>query len=495
MKSGLFWRMFCAILAVVLVTVSLFTAILLTAQRTQAQNSYETEVRVQARQVAEYMQHANQLSMIVSNATIQYLVNEKIADIYDRYNADIWIVNFSSGRIQYLDRSWNTTESIAAGPVVEQLNRILSGHEIRATGLFEQLGGHIVTIGVPWRYSDGRVVGAVLLHIPVDRLTVRFFSVLPQAMLPAGISLLLGVVLAFLVARSQSRPIHEIESAVRAFSKGDLSRRVELNCGGELQQLGNSINRMAGELSSMEESRRSFVANVSHELRSPMTSMKGYVQAMIDGVISEADRPKYLQVVLDETNRLTDLVKDLLDLSRLESGKFPMDIAPFDANEMMRRNLIRFGPRIDEKGIDVQVYLSDDPCYALGDVNRINQVISNFIDNAVKFMPAEGGVLTLGTVQEGNFVRFIVQDNGPGISPQDLPHIFDRFYKADKAHTAGMGTGLGLSICKFILQQHGSEAKVSSRPGETSFIFQLPLADAPQRAIPAGNQEAEGISI
>ena len=111
MRDGLFWRMFSAILAVVTVTVALFTAILLTTQRTQAQENYETEVRMQARQVAEYMQQLNQLSLVRSNATIQYLVNEKIADIYNQYDADIWIVNFSSGRLQYIDRSWNTTES------------------------------------------------------------------------------------------------------------------------------------------------------------------------------------------------------------------------------------------------------------------------------------------------------------------------------------------------------------------------------------------------
>jgi len=489
MKSGLFWRTFSAIMAVVLVTIILFTAILLTAQRTQAQNNYETEVRVQARQVAEYMQQLNQLSLVRSNATIQYLVNEKIAEIYDRYNADIWIVDFSSGRLQYIDRSWNTLESLASEAVIEQLNIILSGREIRTAGLFEELGGHIVTIGVPWTYSDGRVIGAVLLHIPMDRLTVSFFSVLPRAMLPAGISLLLGVILAILVARSQTLPIREIESAVRTFTRGDLSRRVELNCGGELEQLGHSINRMAGELSNMEQSRRSFVANVSHELRSPMTSMKGYVQAMLDGVIPDEEKPRYLQVVLDETNRLTDLVRDLLDLSRLESGKFPMDIAPFDANEMMRRILISFGQRIDEKGIDVDICLAGEPCHVLGDVNRINQVVRNFIDNAVKFMNEPGSVLTLRTQREGSSLRFIVQDNGPGISPEDLPHIFDRFYKADKAHTSGMGTGLGLSICKYILQQHSCDVKVSSRPGETVFSFALPLA-APAQRMPAAIEDA-----
>ena len=200
---------------------------------------------------------------------------------------------------------------------------------------------------------------------------------------------------------------------------------------------------------------------------------------MLDGVIPAEEQPRYLQVVLDETNRLTDLVRDLLDLSRLESGKFPMDIAPFDANEMMRRILIRFEQRIEEKGIDVDVQFADDPCCALGDVNRINQVVSNFIDNAVKFMNGDGSRLTLRTLRAGASIRFIVQDNGPGISPADQPHIFDRFYKADKAHTSGMGTGLGLSICKHILQQHNCEIEMHSQPGETVFAFALPAAAEP----------------
>ena len=485
MRDGLFWRLFSAILAVVTVTVALFTAILLTTQRTQAQENYETEVRMQARQVAGYMQQLNQLNLIRSNATIQWLVNEKIVEIYDSYNADIWIVDFSSGRLQYIDRSWNTTESLASDAVIEQLNLILAGNEIRISGLFPELGDHIVTIGVPWTYSDGRVVGAVLLHIPNDQLEVSLLTVLPQAALPIGVSMLLGVLLAFYIARSQTQPIKEIDSAVREFTKGDLSRRVELHCGGELERLGSSINRMAGELSSLEESRRSFVANVSHELRSPMTSIKGYVQAMLDGTIGDEERPRYLRVVLDETNRLSDLVRDLLDLSRLESGKFPMEIAPFDANEMMRRILIRFEQRIDEKHIDVDVAFADDPCYALGDVNRINQVVSNFIDNAITFMNGEDSRLTLRTLREDRRIRFRVQDNGPGINPVDQPHVLERFYKADKAHTAGMGTGLGLSICKSILQQHNSAIEMRSKPGETIFEFTLPAAAAPRAALDA----------
>lgn len=485
MKSGLFWRTFSAILVVLLVSVLLSTAMLTGVQRQNAEKNYETEVRMQARQVADYLQQLNSLRYIRGNGSIRSMVSRKVTEIYETYNADIWLVNFDANRVEYIDRTWNTSESIATEAVLDQLGMIQSGQEIAVRNLFPtELGERIMTIGVPWKYMNGRVVGAVLLHIPVEKLQVSFWSVLPQALIPAAVSIVLGIVLAFLVARSQTLPIREIDGAVRDFSTGDLTRRVELHCGGELEQLGNSINSMAQELSGLEDSRRSFVANVSHELRSPMTSMKGYVQAMLDGTIGEADRPKYLQIVLDETNRLTDLVRDLLDLSRLESGKFPLEIAPFDANEMMRRILIRFEQRINEKQIDVSVDFAEDPCYALGDVNRINQVVSNFIDNAVKFMSGENSVLTIRTTHIDGKIRFSVQDNGSGIPEADLPHIFDRFYKADKAHTAGMGTGLGLSISRTILQQHASTIEVSSVPGNTVFSFDLAAVEPPQRALP-----------
>lgn len=477
MRSGLFWRMFSAILVVLLVTVLLFSTILLTVQRSREQDAYEIEVRMQARQVAEYMQQLNQLSLVFSNQTIQALLNSKINQIYNDYNADIWLVSYNSGRVQYIDRSWNTSESLASDAVLSQLAIIQSGREIRATGLFSELGGHIVTIGVPWTYSDGRVVGAVLLHIPVEQLTVSFLSVLPQAALPISVSLLLGVILAIWVARSQTLPMREIDDAVREFTKGNLSRRVNLSCGGELQHLGNSINAMATELSTLEESRRNFVANVSHELRSPMTSVKGYIQAMLEGVIEGDERDRYLRVVLDETNRLTDLVSDLLDLSRLESGKFPMQIAAFDANELVRRIILSFEKRIEDKQIEVELDLADDPCYALGDAKRINQVVRNFIDNAIKFMQGEGSRLCVKTAFEGKYTRISVIDNGVGIKPEDQPHITERFYKADKAHTSGMGTGLGLSICKNILMQHGSRIELHSVPGNTVFSFVLSRAE------------------
>ena len=484
--GGIFLRTFMGFLALTLVTVLVFTFILAASLQAERQATYEDEVRAQAREVAGYVSHLNQLQFVFESSTMRYVLYSKMQTIQDRYNADVWIVSYDNGNLicQYLDSGGNIVdpEYIATEAVIAQIARLYQGNEIRVQGLFPELGEDIVTIGVPWRYSDGHVVGAVLLHISTEDLRVRFTDVLPS-LLPVGIGvLILGVVCSLLLARSQTRPLQELTAAVRDFSKGHLERRVQLTCGGELQALGEEINRMAFELSNMEQSRKSFVANVSHELRSPLTSIRGYVQALRDGAIPEEECEKYMDVVLDETARLTALVRDLLDLSRIESGKFPLEIARIDLCEQMRRSLLSFEVRIEEKRIDVEAGLPETPCWVMADAGRIRQVIGNLIDNALKFLP-EGGTLRVGVGNAGKRVYAYVEDNGPGISPNDLPFIFDRFYKADKAHTAGMGTGLGLSIVKRILEQHGGDISVSSEPGRTVFRFEL--AAAPEEKKPA----------
>ncbi len=486
MKRSLFWRTYGVLLAALLITIAIFTGVLAASRRQGLQDSYEAEVRMQAREVAEYMANLQSLSYVQRNTTMRYVLLSKIKEIYRKYNADIWIVSYDSGTVQYLDSSWKTIESIATDAVKEQLSIIQTGQEIRKEGLFPELGDQIVTIGVPWLYDEDYVVGAVLLHIPMKDLHIGIRSVLRQILPMAALSLALGTVLAFFLARSQIRPIKEITGAVREFSKGDLTRRVNVRGAGELEELGDSINRMAEELSRLEDSRRSFVANVSHELRSPLTCMRGYVQAMQDGTIGAEDMPRYLGIVMDETNRLTDLVRDLLDLSRLESGKFPLTLAPFDMNELLRRNLINFEPRIDEKHIEVAAELGDAPLYVMADANRINQVVSNIIDNAIKFMNGPANRLTLRAEAAGKDVRVTILNNGEDIAQKDLPYIFERFYKADKAHTAGQGTGLGLSICQRIMKQHGSLITCRSGGGETAFEFTLPAAEAPSAPGGAG---------
>ena len=486
MKIKLFWRFFSAFMLVTLATVLMFSAIMSLVMQFERQESYENEVRMQAREVAEYMAHLNQLNYVRENTTMQYIVRRKLEDVHEQYNADIWIVSYNSGIVQYIDSSWNTAKDISdpEPAVIEQLALIQQGREIRVQGLFRELGDAIVTIGVPWTYSDGHVVGAVLLHIGTEQLQVSVLDIFRQMlMLPATITaFLLGTLMSWFLAQSQVRPLREINSAVRDFAKGKFERRVQLDCGGELEELGESFNKMAGELAQLEESRRSFVANVSHELRSPMTCVQGYVQGMLDGTIPPEEQPRYMQVVLDETKRLTDMVRDLLDLSRIESGNFPLDIADFEMNELVRRILINFEQRIDAKNLEVEVDFDAGQRYVRGDAKRISQVVSNLVDNAIKFLPEAGGVLKLSVRREGRWVYTSVEDNGSGISPEDLPHVFERFYKADKAHTSGMGTGLGLSIVKTIIRQHGADITVRSGDGRTVFEFTLEAGEAPERS-------------
>ena len=176
MRGGLFWRIFGAILSAMLVTVLLFTGIMATSLQQVRQDGYESEVRMQAHEIADYMMHLNQISSVRDNVTMQYILRRKISEIHDRYNADIWIVSYNSGLAQILDSSWNTSEGIFSDSVTEQLQIIQRGQEIRVTGLFPELGDSIVTIGVPWTYSDGQVVGSVLLHISTDSLRVRIID-------------------------------------------------------------------------------------------------------------------------------------------------------------------------------------------------------------------------------------------------------------------------------------------------------------------------------
>ena len=222
MRRSLFWRTYSVLLAALLATIAIFTGVLIASRRQAMQESYESEVRLQAREVADYMANLNTLSYVRNNATMRYLIRRKIASIYNTYNADIWIVSYDSGTayVQYLDKSWNTTRSLASEAVKEQLSKIKEGNEIRVTGLFPELedGEKIVTIGVPWLYGDDTVVGAVLLHIPTAALQVSLRSVAPQILPPALFALALGTILAFFLARSQIKPLKEMSSAVSEFS-------------------------------------------------------------------------------------------------------------------------------------------------------------------------------------------------------------------------------------------------------------------------------------
>ena len=284
-------------------------------------------------------------------------------------------------------------------------------------------------------------------------------------------------------------PFVEMNHAVQCYSRGDFSTRIPVEGRDEAAQLGKSLNEMAEQLRDLEDTRRSFVANVSHELRSPLTSMKGFLEAMQDGTIPPENYPEYIEIVLNETRRMVTLVNDLLDLARIESGTIQLNFEVFDVNELIRRTLLTFEARLIENEMEMEVHFAQEQCAVYADPTQIGQVLRNLIDNAIKYSP-KGRSLSVSTYSMRKTVYVTVRDTGIGIPQEDVPHVFDRFYKVEKAHTPApqMGSGLGLSIVKRIIESHGQSITVRSARGRgTQFTFTLERASAAKR-VPDGGK-------
>ena len=324
--------------------------------------------------------------------------------------------------------------------------------------------------------SGGLVRGAVFIQTPAQEIEVRAGTLLlPVLGVVLGFYILAGGAL-LLYLRRILHPISVLSGAAKAMSEGNFSVRApegKATCP-EIAELSASFNTMAEKLSQLEESRREFVANVSHELRSPITAISGYVEGMRDGTIGQEDYPQYLTIVSDETTRLKNLIGDLLKLSRLEKADAALNKTNFDICELLSRVLLHRTGDLEAKKMDVECDFAPEPCMVSADESRIEQVAVNLLDNAIKFTP-DGGVIRMSVRVNQGICTVIVQDNGVGISPEDRPHVFERFYTADKAHTSGKGTGLGLSICQRIMEMHGQKITLMDTGDEAGAAFAFTL--------------------
>ena len=237
---------------------------------------------------------------------------------------------------------------------------------------------------------------------------------------------------------------------------------------------------MARDLDQLEELTRGFISNVSHEFKTPMTTIGGFVDGMIDGTIPLDQRDKYLKIIAEETKRLSRMVNRMLDAAKIQSGELILSPAPFDFTEMTAQILLSFEQKIEKKKLDVQCDL-EERLTVMGDRDHLYRAVYNLTDNAVKFIE-DGGTLKLKVHQEGQLCVFAISNTGIGISAEDLPHVFDRFYKTDRSRSMDKtGAGLGLYIVKNIINLHGGEISVRSGGGETEFEFTLPLAPEQNR--------------
>lgn len=279
----------------------------------------------------------------------------------------------------------------------------------------------------------------------------------------------------WLYSYRMTRPLRTMCDATKSFAMGDFSVRVPVFSDDEVGELAKAFNQMAETLANSESMNRNFIANVSHELKTPMTTISGFIDGIIDGTIPPEKEQYYLGIVSTEVKRLSRLVKTMLDLSRIDSGKMVLRRARFDISNTIFVALLSFESKIDEKKIGIRGLEDSQPIFVDGDPDMIHQVLYNLLENAVKFTNVNG-YIEIHAVEEPERVTVSIRNSGPGISPDDVKMIFDRFYKTDKSRSQDKnGMGLGLYIVKTMVQLHGGEIHVESVENEyTLFEFWIP---------------------
>ena len=356
-------------------------------------------------------------------------------------------------------------------------------------------GGDVTSGVIQGLYEDSRYIvstpilspatqkptGIVIVSVPMES-TSLILTKISNLFLTAAIFVVLIAVLAVsFFARNQSRPLKDMSRAAYAFGHGNFQARVRVseNYSEEVEELALAFNNMASQLQKSEYQRQEFVANVSHELKTPMTTISGYVDGILDGTIPPERSRRYLQIVSDETKRLSRLVRSMLDISRLQDqGGFPEEQKlHFDLEEAAGQVLITFEQKINGKKLNVDVDMPAHPVFTIANQDAVTQVIYNLLDNAVKFCP-ENGTIGLRIRESAGKAYISISNDGETIPPEELPLVFDRFHKLDKSRSQNRdGWGLGLYIVKTLVCSHGENIGVTSRDGKTEFTFTMPLVN------------------
>ena len=331
-------------------------------------------------------------------------------------------------------------------------------------------------VGVPIE-SGGATVGFVLAVTGARALTTMWRTFIGLFFMTAVTVLLLSFVVSAWVSMRQSHPIHEMAEATRRFADGNFDVRMHNYAGvTEITELADAFNNMADSIQETERQRREFIANVSHELKTPMTTIAGYTDGILDGTIPPEQEKEYLRIISDESRRLSRLVRRMLEVSQLQSRDLNRTKAPFDVCESMRRVLISMEKKITDRGLDVDADIPDSGIMVLGDNDLITQVIYNLLENATKFA-RKGSALYLGVTTSNGKALVSVRNEGDTIPAEEIPLLFERFHKSDKSRSEDKdGVGLGLYVVKTILDQHKEHIAVTSENGLTTFTFTVTLA-------------------
>lgn len=389
--------------------------------------------------------------------------------------SDIWIMDLN-GQV-LLESGQNVVQPKKGGHQLKDFDATSLGETYYMTGTF--FGGfseEMLSVISPVSYNY-RVRGYIVIHTPMSLLYTEKEELLNIVYITLAVLLLIALAALAVISFLIFYPMKKIIRAASEYSAGNLDYEIELATGDEFGRLAASINYMAHELNEMEEYERKFIANISHDFRSPLTSIKGYVEAMMDGTIPVELQEKYFGIVLFETDRLKKLTEELLMLNSFGTKHGMLDITVFDINPIIKTTAASFEGRCRERRISIELLLNEKQQPVKADIGKIQQVLYNLLDNAVKFSNDDSSI-TIETTVKYEKVFISVKDHGAGIPYESQKKIWERFYKTDTSRGRDKrGTGLGLAIVKEIIQMHEEHINVISTEGVgTEFIFSLPKA-------------------
>lgn len=468
MQRRLFWKFF---LAYILIGIASFILIATLGSRMVEQaliNSSSRRLYLEADEIA-----SSQGAIFISDAGSLEDIHENLVALSLYQNSRIWLIS-PEGEILLDTSSDLNTDS---PPVLQDFDPVALGSGYYTIGhFFNYFDQEVMSVMVPIT-SNLNIRGYVAIHMDMADIYEDRELLLSRFYLLYFILFLIFFLVLVLVLFFIYRPLKKITRGAQEYASGNLDYNISYHSSDEMGYLAKTLNYMSDELKRTDEYQRKFVANVSHDFRSPLTSIKGYVEAILDGTIPPEMQEKYLKIVLFETDRLNKLTRSMLALNRMDNKGFYLDIKDFDINTVIKNTAASFEGTCTAKRISIELLLSAEKLYVSADMMKIQQVLYNLIDNAIKFSP-NNSTIRVETTERHEKVFVSVKDSGIGIPRASLSKIWERFYKIDASRGKDRkGTGLGLSIVKEIISAHKQNINVISTEGiGTEFVFSLDRA-------------------
>lgn len=442
------------------------------------------------------------ITFFVPDVTSKQLIKEKSQDLYseailisDNYASDLYskeitlaevkeqldlLSVYLNSTIQIINPSGlvvldtNHPVDVENEIIIENFDSTITGNSYYTTGnFFETFSEDMLSVLAPIT-SGYKVKGYVCIHMPMDSIIESTNQLLDISYITFLFIFLLSLIILLFFTEFVYSPLRKITYATEQYATGNMHYEFTVDSDDEIGYLAACLSYMASEIARSEDDQKKFVANVSHDFRSPLTSIRGFLEAMMDGTIPPELHNKYLGIVLNETDRLTKLTNSMLTLNNLNTKGMLLNKAHFDINQVVRNTAASFEGTCRQKNIRFELVLTGDNLYVFADVDKIQQVLYNLIDNAIKFSHTDSSI-KLETTEKRKRILVSVKDSGIGIPRDDIKMIWERFYKSDLSRGKDKkGTGLGLSITKEIIAAHNENINVISTPGEgTEFIFTL----------------------